>query len=165
MKIPGWQAVSSAAAAVTSVVCMSSMAAAVTAAGASAGAGATSMAGMGSMGAAAAGSSALLVLPGLLDRIGLGFFNQLPNDILQPLLVIFLLASLATSYLAYRRHGQLWALILTALGGMVMYLSIYVWMSDALYIVSLIGLVAAGLSGLFLSSRPTGVAARATARA
>jgi asparagine N-glycosylation enzyme membrane subunit Stt3 len=141
---------------------MSSMAAALAAAGAAAGAGATGMAGMG---AAPTGTAALPSLPSLLERIGLGFFNQLPNDILQPLLVVFLLASLATAYLAYRAHDRPSALILTALSGALMYLSIYVWMSDVLYLVSVIGLVAAALWGLYLTRRPARVSARATGTA
>ena len=164
MKTPGWQAVCSATTAFISVVCMSSMAAALAAAGAAAGAGATSMAGMGSMsgmGATPTGSAALPLLPSVLERIGLGFFTQLPNEILQPLLVVFLLASFATAYLAYRGHGRPAALILTALSGVVMYLSVYVWMSDVLYVVSLVGLVAAGFWGLYLTRRPARVAAGA----
>ena len=168
MKTPGWQTVCSGTTAGISVVCMSSMTAALTAAGAAAGAGATSMAGMSSMngtGAAPTGGAALPLLTSMLERIGLGWFNQLPNEILQPLLVLFLLASLATAYLAYRGHGRPSALILTALSGVVMYLSIYVWMSDVLYTLSLIGLVGAGLWGLYLSRRPARVAATATGTA
>ena len=165
MKSPGWQAVCSATTAVISVVCMSSMAA-LTAAGAAAGAGATSMAAMGSMsgmGAAPTSSAALPLLPSLLERIGLGPFNQLPNEVLQPLLVVFLLASLASAYLVYRGHGRPSALILTTLSGVLMYLSIYVWMSDVLYVLSLIG--GAGFWGLYLARRPTLVAAGATGTA
>jgi hypothetical protein len=167
MKAPGWQTACGATSAIISVACMSSMAAALTAAGAVAGAGSTSMAGMGSMpmtGASPAGSAALPLLPSLLERIGLGFLNKLPNEFLQPLLALFLLASLATAYLAYREHGRHSALILTALSGVVMYLRIYVWMSEVLYVLGLIGLVAAGLWGLYLTRRPARVA-RATGAA
>ena len=165
MKTPGWQAICSATTAVISVVCMGSMAAGVATAAVAAAAGATSMAGMASMGAAPPGSVALPLLPSLLERVGLGFFNQLPNELLQPLLVVFLLASLATAYLAYRGHGQPLALILTALSGVLMYLSIYVWMSDVLYVFSLIGLVGAGLLGPYLTRRRARVAARVTGTA
>jgi hypothetical protein len=147
---------------------MSSMAVALTAAGVAAGAGASSMAQIGRMsgiGAAPTGSAARPLLPTLLDRIGLAFFDQLPNAILQPLLVVFLLASVATACLAYRGYGRPWALILTALSGVFMYASIYVWMSDALYVVSLIGLVAGGFWGVYLTSRPARLAARATGTA
>jgi hypothetical protein len=147
---------------------MSSMAAALGAAGAAAGAGTTSMAAMGSMsgiGAASTSSAALPLLPTVLERMGLGLFNQLPNEVLQPLLVVLLLASLATAYLAYRGHARPSALILTAVSGVVMYLSIYAWMSDALYVVSLVGLVAGGLWGLYLTRRPSRVATRPTGTA
>ena len=46
-----------------------------------------------------------------------------------------------------------------------MYLSIYVWMSDVLYVLSLIGLVGAGFWGLYLARRPTRVTAGATGTA
>lgn len=165
MKTPGWQAICSATTAVISVVCMGSMAAAVATVAGAAGAGATSMVAMAGTGAAPPGSVALPLLPSLLKRIGLGFFNQLPNEILQPLLVVFLLASFATAYLAYRGHGRPATPILTALSGVLVYLSIYVWMSDMLYILRLIGLVAAGLLGLYLTRRRAWVAARGTTTA
>jgi hypothetical protein len=107
----------------------------------------------------------LPLLPSLLERIGLGFSNQLPNEVLQPLLAVLLLVSLATAYLAHRGQGQRSALLLTAFSGVVMYLSIYVWMSDLLYVLSLIGLVVGGLWGLYLTRRPARVAARTTGTA
>lgn len=136
-----------------SVVCMSSMAAALAAAGAAAGAGAAGMGGMGAMGGAGgeASGQALSVLPGVFERLGLGAFNTLPNEVLQPLLVILLTLSVGSAYLAYRGHRRPHAVVLAAASSALMYASIYVWMSDALYVASLAGLVGVSLWGITLA--------------
>jgi len=127
---------------------MSSMAAALAAAGAAAGAGAASMAGMAS---AAGETNALSLLPRVFERLGLGLLNRLPNQILQPLLIVLLALSVGTAYLAYRGHHRPQALILAAASAVVMYLSIYVWMSDPLYLLSLGGLIGAALWSIYLT--------------
>jgi hypothetical protein len=127
---------------------MSSMAAALAAAGAAAGAGAASMAGMAS---AAGETNALPLLPRLFERLGLGVLNKLPNQILQPLLIFLLALSVGTAYLAHRGHRRPQALILSTASAVVMYLSIYVWMSDPLYWLSLSGLIGAGLWSIYLA--------------
>ncbi len=134
-----------------SVVCMSSMATALAAAGAAAGAGAT---GMGAMGGGAAASGAVSALPGLLDGLGLGLLSRLPNEVLQPLLVVLLTLSVASAYLAYRGHGRPEALVLAAGGAVAMYVGIYVAMSDALYLAGLIGMLAASAWGIVFARRP-----------
>ncbi len=134
-----------------SVVCMSSMAAALAAAGAAAGAGAT---GMGAMGGSAAASGAVSALPALLGVLGLGFLNRLPNEVLQPLLVVVLTLSVGSAYLAYRGHGRPPALVLAAVSAVAMYAGIYVSMSDALYLAGLIGMLAASAWGVVLARRP-----------
>jgi hypothetical protein len=130
---------------------MSSVAAALAAAGAAAGAGAASMAGMAS---AAGETNALPLLPRLFERLGLGLLNRLPNQVLQPLLIVLLALSVGTAYLACRGHQRPQAVILTAASAVVMYLSIYVWMSDPLYLLGLSGLIGAGLWSIFLARRP-----------
>jgi len=127
---------------------MSSMAAALAAAGAAAGAGAAGMAGMAS---AVGETSALSLLPRLFERLGLGLFNRLPNQILQPLLIVLLALSVGTAYLAYRGHRRPHVLILTSASAVVMYLSIYVWMSNPLYLLGLSGLIGAGLWSIYLA--------------
>lgn len=136
-----------------SVVCMSSMAAALAAAGAAAGAGAAGMGAMGGMGASAADGAAS-VLPGLFEALGLGVLNRLPNEVLQPLLVVLLTASVGSAYLAYRGHGRPQALVLSAASAVAMYAGIYVWMSDALYLAGLIGTLAASAWGIVLVRPP-----------
>lgn len=136
-----------------SVVCMSSMAAALAAAGAAAGAGAAGMGAMGGMGASAADGAAS-VLPGLFEALGLGVLNRLPNEVLQPLLVVLLTASVGSAYLAYRGHGRPQALGLSAASAVAMYAGIYVWMSDALYLAGLIGTLAASAWGIVLVRPP-----------
>lgn len=112
------------------------------------------MAGMSSMGAtASAGTQAagLSMLPGFFERIGLGFINRLPNEVAQPLLIILLAMSLISTFIAYRSHRRPHALVLTLLSAVAMYLGVYVRMSDALYLASLAGLIAAGAVGLYLT--------------
>ncbi len=150
-------AVCAACASGVSIVCMSSMAAALAAAGAAAGAGAT---GMGAMGGGAAASGAVSALPGLMDGLGLGVLSRLPNEVLQPLLVVLLTLSVGSAYLAYRGHGRPQALILAAGGAVAMYAGIYVWMSDALFLAGLIGMLTASASGIVIARRPRPVAGR-----
>jgi len=143
-------AVSSAGSAGLSVVCMSSMATAL-AATSTAGAGAAGMSGMAAMGS----SGALSVLPAVFDAVGLGALNHLPNELLQPLLVLFLALSVASAYLASRSHGQRGPLFVSAASAALMYVSIYGLMSDALYLLSFGGLLAAAVWGLRLGrARP-----------
>lgn len=139
-----------------SVVCMSSMVAALGAAATAGGAGAVGMAGMGSTGTSSNGASAFLIIPRFLDRVGLDFLNQVPNAVAQPLLVALLTISLVASYIAYRGHRQLYIPALTVASSAAMYLSIYVWMSELLYFVSLAVLLAAGVWSMFVTRKPKG---------
>jgi hypothetical protein len=137
-----------------SVVCMSSMGAALAAAGTAGGAGAIGMAGMSGADLSRNGASAFLLLPRLFDRLGLDFLNQVPNAVAQPLLAAVLAISAVTAYLAYRGHRRPHSLALTLGSGIAMYLSIYVWMSEPLYFLSLVGLLAAAVWNIFLARRP-----------
>lgn len=125
-----------------SVVCMSSMATAFAATGTAA-AGAAGMSGMAAMGS----GGALSVLPALFDSVGLGALNHLPNELLQPLLVLFLAFSVLAAYLVSRRLGQRGPLLLSAASAALMYVSIYGLMSDALYLLSFAGLLIAAIWG------------------
>lgn len=155
-----WHAVCSLCTGGVSVVCMSSMGVAAAAAGAAAGAAATSMAGMGGVGAMAgpqpsfAQTSAFFLVPRLFESVGLRFLNHVPNEVAQPFLVLLLGLSVGTGYLAYRAHRQPQVLALTVASGLAMYVSIYVWMSEAVYFLSLPALLAAGIWGLFLARKP-----------
>ena len=136
-----------------SVVCMSSMAAAIAAATTAVGAGATGMAGMGGTGATLANPSAALWLTQFLETIGLGILNRLPNEVAQPLLAALLATSIGAACVAYRGHRSSGALVLTLGSALVMYNSIYAWMSELLYYLSLAGLVVAAIWGFFLARR------------
>ncbi len=151
MRVRRWDTACTVCTAGVSVVCMSSMAAALAAVGAAAGAGAASMAGMAS---AAGETTALSLLPRLFERLGLGLLDRLPNKILQPLLIVLLALSVGTAYLAYRGHHRPQALILAGASAVVMYVSIYVRMSDPLYLLSLSGLIGAGLWSIYLARHP-----------
>lgn len=155
MKFRGTNAVCSACAAGVSVVCMSSMATALAAVGAAAGASGAGMAGMGSTGGAAEAPSSMTgssFLSVLFERLGFGALSRIPNEILQPLLVVLLTVATATAFLAYCGHGRPHALLLTAVSAAAMYSSIYIWMSDPIYLLSLGGLLGAGLWGIYLAA-------------
>jgi hypothetical protein len=138
----------SACAAGFSVVCMSSMGAAIAAATAAVGASATGMAGMG---AAQASPSGSLWLTRLFETMGLGILNRLPNEVAQPLLAALLVISIGAAYVASRGHRSSGALVLTLGSAMVMYTSIYIWMSELVYFLSLAGIVVAAIWGFFLA--------------
>lgn len=134
-----------------SVVCMSSMGAAIAAAIATVGAGATGMTGMGGTGAALANPSASLWLTQFIETIGLGFLNQLPNEVARPLLAALLAISIGAAYVAFRGHRRSGALALTLGSAVVMYTSIYVWMSELVYFLSLAAMVLAAIWGFLLA--------------
>lgn len=72
----------------------------------------------------------------------------------QPLLVALLTISLVAAYIAYRGHRRVYSLALTLASSAAMYISIYVWMSELLYFVSLVVLLAAGVWSIFLTRKP-----------
>ena len=131
-----------------SVVCMSSMGAALTAA--SAAAGATGMAGMVSV-SAQSGPGTSIFFARFFESIGLGVLNQIPNNVAQPLLAVVLAVSIGAAYLAFRGHKNPGSLVLTLISAFTMYVSIYVRMSELLYLASLIGLIAASIWGFLLA--------------
>lgn len=147
-RVPHADAICAACTAGVSVVCMSSMAVALAATGAAAGAAAAGAEGMASM-----SGTALSFIPGLLDAVGLGALNHWPNEVLQPLLVVFLVLSVLVTYLASRTYGRTGPFVLSVASAVLMYASIYVVMSDTLYLSSLVGLVGAGAWGIVLSRR------------
>ncbi len=157
-----WDTVCGACTSGVSVVCMSSMATAFAAAGTAVGASAAGTAGMGSMSGMAgpvSGSAAptsLSFLPGLLESVGLGFLNQVPNEVLQPLLIVLLTITVTAAFVAYRGYGRPHALVLTVVSAVAMYGSIYVWMSDLAYLASLAGLIGAAVWGVYLARHPAG---------
>ncbi len=160
VKSKGWDSLCSVCAASVSVICMTSMTAAAVATGAAAAAGATGMAGMGGMNGAEspqANPSVLSALANGLERLGLGFLNRIPNGILQPLLILLLSVSMGAAWVAYRGHRRPQALILTLMSTVLMYLSIYLWMSEVVYFLSLVGLIGAGLLGMYLARHPANV--------
>lgn len=110
------------------------------------------MAGMGSM-AANAQSSGLLFLPRLFDRLGLGALSRLPNTILQPLLIGLLMVSMGAALVAYQGHRRPYTLTFAVTSALAMYISIYVWMSDLLYLSSMLGQLGAGIWAMYLVSR------------
>lgn len=80
----------------------------------------------------------------ILSAIGLGF---LINDaILLPLLIVFLLVTLAGLALGMRHHGSPWALVVGTVSAAALSAFIFVWFNKALASLSIAGVVVA--SGL-----------------
>jgi len=132
---------------------MSSMGAAAVAAG---GAGAVGIAAMGSaggMGTMGDVGASSMTLTRAFDSLGLGIFNMIPNQIAQPLLFALLAMSVVLAYIAYRVHRALYVPILSLASAILMYLSIYVWMSELFYLTSFAGMIAASVLGLVAARR------------
>ncbi len=127
---------------------MGSMGAALAAAGASGAAGATSMAGMSST----TGASAPFITA-LLTAVGLDFLDHIPDPVLRPIFIALLLASAGSAYLVYRtaRHGGPFALTVAA--ALALYAGIYLWMSEAVYYLALLGMFAGAAWGLLAARR------------
>lgn len=90
-------------------------------------------------------------LVSILSAIGLGFLIN--DDILRPLMVVFLLVAILGLALGMRHHGRPWALILAILSAVTLYMSIYVSFNDVTAGLSVAGLVIASLLNVFLRRR------------
>jgi mercuric ion transport protein len=95
--------------------------------------------------------SALLRLLAIVSSIGLGF---LINDaILIPLLIAFLLITLVGLYLGIRHHLRAWALVLGAVGAVLLLLSVTFVGSGLLAGIGIAALVVASLLNAWLRMR------------
>lgn len=160
-RFQGWDTVSNILASLISMVCMASMAAFFAAAGA-ADAGLSGMAGMATGAATTGGPSKFLRLARFFEFIGLKSLTQVPNALAQPVLIVALLISVGASYIAYRRHNKLAVPVLTLISAVIMYGSIYIWMSEALYFISLMGLLAIAVWTFLLARRYGGILVKET---
>ena len=124
----------SAGSTITSLGCMAIMSATIAASGAVA---------MGAMGSMAASNSFSRFPAALLNSIGLGFLTKVNLRTLETILVILLLIGIISMYLSYRFHKNLYPLILSITSSILIYLSIFVIMSNSVYYVSLAGLIVA----------------------
>lgn len=86
---------------------------------------------MGAMSAASTGSVPFIT--GVFQVIGLGFLLVLPNIFYQVLLIIVFAVTVVLSYFSYRGHRNLGPLGLTTLSSFLLYGSIYLFVSEALY--------------------------------
>lgn len=105
----------------TSVVCMAQMGTVAAAGGAS----------MGAMGAAASASVPLLTR--IFQTIGLGFLLSLPAILYQGLLLAVLAFTGLASYLFFRVHRKPWVFGLAVVSSVLLYSSIYVFVSEPVY--------------------------------
>lgn len=107
----------------TSAVCMAQM-----------GTMASTSAAMGAMSAASAGSVPLLTLA--FQAAGLGLLLAFPPVLYQLLLTIILGTTIVASYFSYKFHKNTGPLLLTIVSSLLIYGSIYLFVSEPLYWIS-----------------------------
>jgi mercuric ion transport protein len=87
----------------------------------------------------------------ILSAIGLGF---LINDaVLLPLLILFLIVTVAGLALGMRHHGSPWALILGIVSAIATFIFIFVAFNKALAAVGIAGLIIASIVNVWLRMR------------
>ena len=82
-------------------------------------------------------------LVAILSAIGLGFLIN--DDILWPLMIVFLLLAILGLVLGMRHHGSPWALIVGILSALTLYVFIYVSFNQVIAGLGIAGLVIASL--------------------
>lgn len=87
----------------------------------------------------------------ILSAIGLGFF--IDDAVLLPLLIFFLVVTLAGLALGMRHHGSPWALILGALSAIATFIFIFVAFNKVMAGVSIAGLIIASILNVWLRMR------------
>src|SRR5260370_22520694 len=90
-------------------------------------------------------------LVAILSAIGLGFLIN--DDILRPLMIVFLPVAILGLALGMRRHGSPWALIVGILSAVALYVFIYVSFNEGIAGLGIAGLVIASLLNVFLRQR------------
>jgi mercuric ion transport protein len=90
-------------------------------------------------------------LVAILSAIGLGFLIN--DDILRPLMIVFLLVAILGLALGMRHHGSPWALIVGILSAVTLYVFIYVSFNEVIAGLGIAGLVIASLLNVFLRQR------------
>jgi len=122
----------SAGSTLTSLGCMAIMATAI---------GTTGAVTLGSMGAMSM-SSPINTFPSvLLNFLGLGSLTRVNLRTLEIILIFLLSIGIISMYLSYKYHKNSNPLILFVISSILIYVSIFVVMSNALYYISLIGLI------------------------
>jgi mercuric ion transport protein len=90
-------------------------------------------------------------LVAILSAVGLGFLIN--DDILRPLMIVFLLVAILGLALGMRHHGSPWALIVGILSAVALYVFIYVSFDEVIAGLGIAGLVIASLLNVFLRQR------------
>jgi mercuric ion transport protein len=90
-------------------------------------------------------------LVSMLSAIGLGFLIN--DDILRPLLIVFLLVAILGLALGMRHHRNPWALIVGILSAVTAYGFIYISFNEVIAVLGIAGLVIASLLNVLLRQR------------
>lgn len=78
-----------------------------------------------------------------LNSVGLGLLTKVNLRTLEIILIILLLISIFSMYLSFRYHKNYYPLVLLILSSILIYISIFVTMSNILYHISVIGIIVA----------------------
>ena len=136
----------SAGSTITSLGCMAIMSTTIAASGA------VAIGSMGAMSSMAAASSFSRFPSILLNSIGLGFLTKVNLRTLEIVLIVLLLIGIISMYLSYRFHKKFYPLILSISSSILIYVSIFIVASNALYYVSLIGLIVAPIWNFYVKT-------------
>lgn len=90
-------------------------------------------------------------LVSILSAIGLGFLIN--DDILRPMMIVFLLLAIFGLALGMRHHGSPWALIVGIPSAVTLYVFIYVSFNEVIAGLGIAGLVIASLLNVLLRQR------------
>lgn len=121
----------SAGSTITSLGCMAIMTATIAATGA------VTISSMGAMGTTSPESFSLK----LLDFIGLEFLTKINLKTLEFILITLLLIGIISACISYKYHKNIFTLVLTIVSSILIYMSIFVVMSNPVYYISLVGLI------------------------
>lgn len=87
----------------------------------------------------------------ILSALGLSFIAR--DAVLMPLLVVFLVVTIAGLYLGTRHHHQPWALLLGLASAAVTFIFVVIWSNRLVAWFGMAGLVLAGVLNVWLKTR------------
>lgn len=87
----------------------------------------------------------------ILSALGLGFIAR--DSVLMPLLLIFLIITIAGLYLGTRHHHSPWALVIGVASAVVTFIFVMVWSNRVLAGIGIAGLVLAGILNVWFRTR------------
>jgi mercuric ion transport protein len=87
----------------------------------------------------------------ILSALGLSFIAR--DSVLMPLLLVFLIITIAGLYLGTRHHHQPWAFLLGVTSAVVTFIFVMIWSNRLVAWFGIAGLVLAGVLNVWLKTR------------